>query len=44
MTATSHIVVNRARTKRPPRRCTTAACAQLTRHQSQRCPEHRSRA
>ncbi|MEE2058270.1 hypothetical protein [Rhodococcus artemisiae] len=32
----------RARSKRAPRRCLEAKCPQLTKHRSQRCPDHRT--
>ncbi|MGW6659367.1 hypothetical protein [Rhodococcus sp. NPDC055024] len=43
MNATNYIVVNRTRSKSPVRRCTRPACPELTRHGSQRCPDHRGR-
>ncbi|MGF0254511.1 hypothetical protein ACQR3V_11100 [Rhodococcus erythropolis] len=39
---TTHIAVSRKRSKAPARRCITAKCAELTRHRSQRCPDHRN--
>ncbi|YCN53426.1 hypothetical protein AB9M10_15635 [Rhodococcus erythropolis] len=37
----THIPVNRKHSKRPPRRCTVTDCAQLTRHNTQHCPDPR---
>ncbi|WKK13026.1 hypothetical protein QYN14_05365 [Rhodococcus ruber] len=41
MTPPAHIVVARARSKRPPIRCRDSRCAQLTRHRTGRCAAHR---
>ncbi|WKK13871.1 hypothetical protein QYN14_10005 [Rhodococcus ruber] len=40
---TTHFAIGRARSKRPPRRCLAHRCPVLTRHRSQRCPDHRGR-
>ncbi len=39
-----HVVIGRGTRKAPPRRCAQERCAMLTRHRSQRCPEHRGTA
>lgn len=39
----THFVIGRIATKRPAQRCRETRCAVLTRHRSQRCPEHRGR-
>ncbi|WP_144419605.1 hypothetical protein [Rhodococcus sp. ARP2] len=41
MSNTNYVVVNRTRSKSPARRCTRPTCPELTRHRSQRCPDHR---